>query len=84
MRKHDVKEIGLEIDSFEPFSNDSYEGITISWSSKIGFGQYTIFKDKSENDSKWKADSETMDCNEDKEFVTELMRLFIEQLNILG
>ena len=32
----------------------------------------------------WKSDSECMDCNEDKAFIIELMRLFIEQLDVLG
>ena len=30
----------------------------------------------------WKADSEHMDGNEDKDFIKELMKLFVDRLNI--
>ncbi len=79
-RKHDVKEIGLQIDAVNPFVNEKYCGFVIQWSSKIGFGEYTIIRQKDEDE--WCADSEHMDSNEDKEFVTELMRLFVEQLDV--
>lgn len=83
-RKHDVKNIHLQIVDFETFVNDDdeYRGITISWLSDIGFGIYTIYQSTSGDDDKWYADSETMDSNEDKEFISELMRLFIEELYI--
>lgn len=80
MRKHDVKEIGLEISEVIPFVNDLYEGFTIQWIADIGFGEYNIYKDVTNEDPQWYAYSEYMDSNEDKEFITELMRLFIEEL----
>ncbi len=79
-RKHDVKNIHLQIDNFVPFVNENHIGFIIEWSSDIGFGEYTIYK--SENDNNWCGDSECMDSNNDKEFITELMRLFIEGLII--
>lgn len=79
-RRHNVKEIGLEIDEFEPFKNEKYSGFRICWSSAIGFGEYTVYK--SADGDKWCGESECMDRGEDKEFISELMRLFIEQLTI--
>lgn len=79
MRKNAIKDIDLKLTGIEFFVNKGYEGSYLSWESKIGFGEYTIYKGK---DGVWRADSETMDCNEDKEFITELMRQFIEKLEI--
>ena len=81
MRKHNVKEINLQIDEVIPFVNSRHSGFIIEWSSNIGFGEYTIYKDSKE-ESKWYADSETMDANDNKEFITELMNLFIDKLHI--
>lgn len=79
-RRHKVEEIHLQIDDIAPFVNEKYIGFLIEWSSDIGFGEYTVYRTC---DSKeWKADSEHMDSNEDKDFIKELMKLFIEQLNI--
>lgn len=79
MRKHPVGTINLEIVGFYPFhhSEDS-KGFVIEWNSDIGFGQYTIYK----TPDGFAADSECMDSNEDKDFIKELMRLFIEDLKI--
>ena len=79
-RKHNVKEIHLQIDDFVPFVNDNHMGFIIEWSSDIGFGEYTMYK--SNDNNKWYGDSEFMDSNEDKEFISELMRLFVEKLQI--
>lgn len=79
-RKNDVKKIHLYIDDFTPFVNERCIGFIVRWSSDIGFGEYTL--SKSDSASEWCGDSECMDNNEDKEFITELMRLFIEKLVI--
>lgn len=79
-RTHNVKEIHLQIDSFVPFVNENHSGFIIEWSSDIGFGEYTVYG--SVEDDTWYGDSECMDSGDDKEFITELMRLFIEQLNV--
>lgn len=77
-RKHEVDKINLQIDAVLPFVNDRFSGIIFEWSSDIGFGEYTIFKAPDSN--VWYADSEHMDSNDDKDFVKELMRQFIEKL----
>jgi len=78
--KINVKEIDLKIEDFCPFSNEKYEGFYIVWSSTIGFGEYTIFREKGSDE--WYADSEHMDYPNNKEFITELMKLFIKDLHI--
>lgn len=80
-RKHKVDEIHLEITDVIPFTNELSLGFTIKWASDIGWGEYVIFK--LNGTDAWVADAETMDSNEDKDFIKELMRLFVEQLQIL-
>lgn len=79
-RKHRVDEIHLEISDLIPFVNEQYIGFKIQWTSDIGFGEYTIYKTADSND--WYGDAEYMDNNDDKDFIKELMKLFIEKLNI--
>lgn len=79
-RKFDVTKINLDAYDIEPFVNEQYVGFIIKWDSDIGFGEYTIYKRTGTDE--WYADSERMDSNADKAFVTELMRLFIEKLTI--
>lgn len=43
-RKINVKDINLQIDTVKPFVNEKFSGITIEWSSTIGFGEYTLYK----------------------------------------
>lgn len=77
-RKIDVTKINLEIVDVIPFVNDRHEGFLIEWDSDIGFGEYTIYR--TPGSYEWHADSECMDSPDDREFITELMRLFISQL----
>lgn len=79
-RRFAVDAINLDAYEFEPFVNEKYTGVTIRWSSDIGFGEYTIYK--AIDSDKWCADAETMDNNEDKDFIRELMRQFIDKLEI--
>lgn len=81
-RKHDPTKIHLEIDNVEMFSNESVEGMVITWSSDIGFGEYTIYKKPGEKE--WYGDSEYIDSNKDKAFLQELLRLFLEKIKIEG
>ena len=81
MRKNEIKDINLKLTDVEFRGDQDFQAIYFSWESGIGFGEYTIYKGK---DGIWKADSETMDCDEDKAFITELMRQFIENLEIIG
>ena len=81
-KKFKANGIHLKIDNTIPFYSDNFAGLIIEWSSDIGFGQYEIYQ--AVGSTEWYADSEYMDINEDKEFIRELMRLFIEQLDIIN
>ena len=79
MRKHPVDTINLKIIEIHPFYlPDGNNGFVIEWDSDIGFGQYIIYK----TPDGFVADSEHRDSNEDKDFIKELMRLFIEDLKV--
>lgn len=79
MRKHPVDTINLKIIGIHPFYlTDGNNGFVIEWDSDIGFGQYIIYI----TPNGFVADSEHMDSNEDKDFIKELMRLFIEDLKV--
>ena len=82
-RRFAVDTINLDAYEFEPFMNEKYTGVVIRWDSDIGFGEYTIYKPVDSEDDKWFAQSEHMDNNEDKDFIKELMKLFIEKLDIV-
>ena len=82
MRKHDVDSINLKIEEVEP----CFGGIVISWSSDIGFGQYTIYrKPVPEHPEcvRWFADSECMDDLEDKAFGKKLLQLWMDQILVV-
>ena len=79
-RRHKVDEIHLQIVDFVPFVNEKYIGFNIEWVSDIGFGEYTVYR--TYDSEEWKAESEHMDSNEDKDFIKELMKLFIEKLTV--
>ena len=85
-RRHSIKDINLQIDSIDFFHNDTHQGMFIRWISTIGFGEYTIYI---ENETgQIYGDSECMDSNEDKEFITELLKLvnmyILSQIEIAG
>lgn len=54
--------------------------IIFHWSSDIGFGEYALYYDN-EKDC-WLADSEHMDKEENKEFLKELMNLWVNEIKI--
>ena len=80
-RRFAVDEINLCVHEVEPFMNEKYDGFVITWNSDIGFGEYTVYKAIGSAD--WKADSEHMDNNEDKAFLKELLKQFVEKLDIV-
>ncbi len=53
-RKYNPSEINLKVESMQAFQNDNGSGLVIEWSSKIGFGEYTLFKPCGSD--KWYAD----------------------------
>lgn len=80
--RYNLSEIDLEINHVGVFKNEFGEGFWFDWSSKIGFGEYSIYKDLETNE--WKGASEYMDTNEDKAFLKELMNKFIDKINIVN
>lgn len=74
-RKNNVNNINLKIDRILANNN----AMRIEWTSDVGFGQYDInFGD----DGKIIGRSETMDSNEDKEFLKKLLSLMVDKINI--
>lgn len=80
-RRFAVDTINLDAYDVRPFINERGYGFVISWDSDIGFGEYTVYKRTGSDE--WCGDSEHMDNNEDKDFIKELMKLFIDKLNIV-
>lgn len=79
-RRFEVDSINLNIREIDPFVNDKYTGFVIGWNSDIGFGEYTVCRSVDSN--KWYAYSEHMDNNEDKAFLKELLKQFVDQLEV--
>ena len=77
-RRIEVNNINLDAYEIKPFVNEKFTGLVIRWDSDIGFGEYTIYKEVGSDE--WHADSEHMDSNEDKDFLKELMKLFVEKI----
>ena len=74
-RKNNIETINLKIDRVITNNN----AIRFEWSSNIGFGQYDIhIKD----DGTMVGLSETMDSNDDKDFLKKLFSLWMDQINI--
>lgn len=82
MRKYDLNDIHLSVEEWHPYSNEKYEGLTITWYSDIGFGEYTIYRESGSD--KWYADSEGMDSNNDKSFLNKLLELMAAKTIIDG
>ena len=54
--------------------------IILQWAGNIGYGELVIYK---ENDG-WKADTECMCSNNDKEFIKEVLNKWIESIEVVG
>lgn len=74
-RKNDVNSINLVID--DVIANEKM--IRIRWSSDIRLGQYDIELCK---DGSLIGHSESMDSNEDKEFIKKLISLLVDKIEI--
>lgn len=83
MKNIDPNTIGLQINEIEVLppnpSFPHYGCIRITWQSSIGFGTYDLWMTE---DGKWHGDSETMDNNEDKDFLKKLLQLWVEKITI--
>jgi hypothetical protein len=76
MRKNNVNNINLKIDKVI-IKNDA---IRLEWSSDIGYGQYDIHI----NDGAMIGLSETMDSDEDKDFLKKLFSLWADKIMIIS
>lgn len=73
---HSPQNIHLTLDDVKTYGST----IIFRWSSDIGFGEHTLYYDN-EKDC-WLADSEHMDKEENKEFLKELMKLWVNEIKI--
>ena len=74
-RKIDIDNINLVVGKWYPFVNDEFEGIHIEWDSDIGFGIYTIYRQRGTKE--WMLDDEGMDYPDDKRFGEKLLSLIL-------
>lgn len=74
----DIKD--LSVDEVVVHSNDKYSGLTLSWSANIGWGELSIYKDNS--DGKWKADTEYMCNEENKDFIKMVLDKWVEDMEV--
>ena len=69
----------LQIDEVNCFENSRGNGVIISWSANIGFGELTLYR---EEDNKWKAYTECMCNNEDKEFIRMVLNKWVDEMEV--
>lgn len=74
------EEVIVEIVDIEPFTNDTWRGFRIIWTGNIGFGEYTIYREQESEE--WHGDSECMDSNDDKWFLSLLLDKIKEMIII--
>lgn len=72
----------LQIDEVNCFENSRGNGVIISWSANIGFGELTLYHRN--EDSKWKADTECMCNNDDKEFIRMILNKWVDEMEVDG
>ena len=76
----DRTKVKVQIVDINPFVNDQFCGFKIYWDSNIGFGEYTIYK--AAGTDEWHADSELMDSDDDKWFISLLLEDLKQILHI--
>lgn len=72
----------LTIEDINVYKTGRYKEIEIRWSSDTGLGTYDIYYDLVDN--KIYADSEKMDNNEDKEFISALLQELVKKIEVVG
>lgn len=70
----------IQINRVEPFINEQYNGLDISWESNNGWGHYILYRHAGE--TQWHANSEYMDTPKDKAFLRLLLDTFIKQIEV--
>ena len=78
--KHEITD--LEITEISPYSNPSFEGVSIYWTANIGFGECNFYKAK--GDDTWHVDTERMSDNEDKTFLKMLLDKLADMVEVTG
>ena len=87
-RKRDPNDIELRIRDVRPYTCEGESGVYFLWTSKIGFGCYTLsFRQgksmEEECDRLWVADSECMDDFNDQAFGRKLLELWMDQILVI-
>ena len=72
----------LEITAISPYSNPSFDGVSIFWTANIGFGECNFYKAK--GDDTWHVDTESMCSNEDKRFLKMLLEKIADMVEVTG
>lgn len=78
MSKEEIKIDDVAVESFR--NSNETDVIILSWQGNIGWGEYTLYKEK--DSDQWKADSECMDSNEEKSFLKILLDKFAENVEV--
>ena len=71
----------LQIDDVKFWSKNKFcdGGMKIYWSGSMGFGELDFIKTE---DGDFECYTEYMDCNEDREFTNNILKLFADKLTI--
>lgn len=72
----------LQIDKVDCFKSEKTSGLVISWSANIGFGELTLYKQNDED--KWKADTECLCTDKDKDFIYMVLNKWIDDMEVEG
>lgn len=77
-----TKVTDLSIDDAVCFKHELGECLVLYWSANIGFGQVMISRDN--GDHTWRADTESMCAEDDKEFLRMVLNQWVEQIEVEG
>ena len=72
----------LEITAINPYSNPSFDGVSIYWAANIGFGECNFYKAK--GDDTWHVDTESISDNVDKRFVKMILEKVADMVEVTG
>lgn len=76
-----VSDYKIEITGVDAYEFTNENGLIVNWQSVIGWGQaeFTF-----ERDGKILVDTEKMCNNDDKEFLHQLMKAFVDKCEVIG
>lgn len=81
MTNYNPEEINLELTEITPFARLGKHGIILSWSSDIGFGEYTLYQ--TDKEYKWYGESECMDWGENKQLLRALLQKLADMVEVV-